>query len=347
MRTEENQGPLTFSGDYITSIRDFALPRGVEAETLLAHTGLSLEDLLKPPARLPHTAMHHMVNNLANTLQPCEHMAVEFGHFMAMASHGFLGIAIQGCRSLRDVIQLAVQFIKTRTEVRSAQLQPGNDYLTIRVLHDQQYQPDILPLVDTFFEFSIMGNVDFIISELLSNHALDEKIVINVTSKEPDAVHDPVTFNLCSPRYNQAEMQVCIPNSWLDLPLVGRNAELSRIAAQRCESELQNLCPKDLVDEVRERVMQAHGVKPSLEKMASELYMSASTLQRRLKQQKTTYQKIKAEARQQEACELLLSSDLSVEDIALQLGFCDGSNFTKSFKSWTGQTPNAYKQEKK
>lgn len=345
MRTDEHQDSLTFSGDYITSMRDFALARGVEAQTLLQNTGLGLEDLLKPPTRVPYTAMHHMVNNLATTLLPAEHMAVEFGHFMATASHGFLGIAIQGCHSLRDVIQLAVQFIKTRTEVRSAELLPGDEYLTVRVLHDQKYQPGVMPMVDTFFEFSIMGNVDFIMTELLKRHRLSGKVMVHVTSKEPQQIEDPVTFNLCIPRYRKPEMQVCIPNSWLDLPLQGGNAELSRIAAERCESELQDLSPKDLLDEIRERIRSANGIKPSLEKMAGELYMSASTLQRRLKQQGKTYQQLKAEVRQQEACDLLRNSNLSVEDIAAQLGFCDGSNFSKSFKSWTGLTPNAYKQQ--
>jgi len=346
MRSESTAEVLTFSGDYITSIRDFALARGVEAQSLLQGTDYGLEDLLNPPARVPYLTMHKVINNLADTLQPLEQIAIEFGHFMATSSHGFLGIAIQGCRSLRDVIQLAVQFIKIRTEVRYAELLAEDDFLIIRVLHDKTYSPDYLPKVDTFFEFSIMGNIDFIISELLSRHALEGKIAVNVTSKEPQILEDPVTFNLCIPCYQQAEMQIRIPNAWLDLPLQGGNAELSRIAAERCESELQGLSPKNLLDDVRERITQAKGIKPSLEKMAAELYMSASTLQRRLKQLGKTYQQLKAEVRQQEACDLLLSSDLSVEDIAAQLGFCDGSNFTKSFKSWTGMTPNAYKQKK-
>ena len=344
MRSDTPSDVLTFSGDYITSVRDFALARGVEAQTLLKNTEFGLEYLLSPPARVPYTTMHQIINNLASTLQPMEPVAIEFGHFMATSSHGFLGIAIQGCRSLRDVIQLAVQFIKTRTGARSAEIMPGDDFMTVRILHDKQYQPHAIPLVDTFFEFSIMANVDFIITELMKQHPLTDKIQINVTSDEPQQIQDPVTFNLCIPRYKQAEMQVCIPNHWLDLPLQGGNAELSRIATEHCESELQGLSPKDLLDEVRERIMRASGIKPSLEKMAAELYMSASTLQRRLKQQGVTYQQLKAEVRQQEACDLLLSSDLSVEDIAARLGFCDGSNFSKSFKSWTGMTPNNYKQ---
>jgi transcriptional regulator GlxA family with amidase domain len=44
---------------------------------------------------------------------------------------------------------------------------------------------------------------------------------------------------------------------------------------------------------------------------------------------------------------LLLSSDLSMGEIARRTGFKDQSYFTKVFKSEVGSTPSGYRKEKR
>lgn len=123
------------------------------------------------------------------------------------------------------------------------------------------------------------------------------------------------------------------------------NTELAELAASQCENELQALNPKDLVVEIRHRLRAAKESKPTIDEMASELFMSTSTLQRRLKEQHTTYQQIKSEERLLEAKELLIKSRYTLETISEQLGFSNASNFTKSFKAWMGITPKAFRKE--
>ena len=43
------------------------------------------------------------------------------------------------------------------------------------------------------------------------------------------------------------------------------------------------------------------------------------------------------------AIDKLLHDDARVADLAELLGFTETSSFVRSFKSWTGQTPKAYK----
>ena len=47
------------------------------------------------------------------------------------------------------------------------------------------------------------------------------------------------------------------------------------------------------------------------------------------------------------AAELLLTSSLSIESIALSTGYKDPFVFTKAFKNWTGTSPTMYRKEKK
>jgi len=82
---------------------------------------------------------------------------------------------------------------------------------------------------------------------------------------------------------------------------------------------------------------------PSFAAVASMLYMSESSLRRRLQSENTSYQAIKDEVRCEVAIDKLLHEDARVADLAEYLGFTEASSFVRSFKGWTGLTPKAYK----
>jgi AraC-like DNA-binding protein len=86
---------------------------------------------------------------------------------------------------------------------------------------------------------------------------------------------------------------------------------------------------------------------PSFEEMASNMHMSPSTLRRHLLSEGTSYQKIKDESRREIAIEMLCFSDLKISDISEHVGFADTSSFVRSFRSWTGLTPKAYRESAK
>jgi len=84
---------------------------------------------------------------------------------------------------------------------------------------------------------------------------------------------------------------------------------------------------------------------PSFAAVASMLYMSESSLRRRLQQEDTSYQAIKDEVRCEVAIDKILNENAKVADVAELLGFTEASSFVRSFKSWTGQTPRAYREK--
>jgi AraC-like DNA-binding protein len=83
---------------------------------------------------------------------------------------------------------------------------------------------------------------------------------------------------------------------------------------------------------------------PSFASIASMLYMSESSLRRRLQAEQTSYQAIKDEVRCQVAIDKLLHENARVAEVAEHLGFTEPSSFVRSFKSWTGYTPKTYKE---
>ena len=75
------------------------------------------------------------------------------------------------------------------------------------------------------------------------------------------------------------------------------------------------------------------------------LKLSRRTLQRRLKAEKTSFQKILREVRAELAVNYLRDARLKSLEIAMLLGYSNISSFTTAFKSWYDMPPAEYRQK--
>ena len=78
--------------------------------------------------------------------------------------------------------------------------------------------------------------------------------------------------------------------------------------------------------------------------LALQLGYSERSLRRRLEAEGVTYREISDLVRESQARELLSSSSIPIQRIAHDLGFEKASNFSRSFKRWTGQSPREFRQ---
>lgn len=82
-----------------------------------------------------------------------------------------------------------------------------------------------------------------------------------------------------------------------------------------------------------------------VEDVAAALGMSRRSLQRKLKEEDTTFQKQLNHVRELLAKNYIQNTQLSSEDIAYLLGYQDLNSFFRAFSLWTGKSVTAYKQE--
>ncbi len=83
---------------------------------------------------------------------------------------------------------------------------------------------------------------------------------------------------------------------------------------------------------------------PSFREIADYLHCSESSLRRRLQQEDTSYQEIKDQLRCEFAIEHLRNRNTRINELAELLGFAEPSSFVRSFRSWVGMTPSAYRE---
>jgi AraC-like DNA-binding protein len=106
------------------------------------------------------------------------------------------------------------------------------------------------------------------------------------------------------------------------------HAELEEALLHRVRSELENGL--------------AHGA-PTMTSVARSLGMSERTLQRRLHERATSFERLLQEVRREKTLQLLSEHSISLEAVARATGYCDASSFHRAFRAWTGITPAVYR----
>ncbi|HMK72490.1 MAG TPA: helix-turn-helix transcriptional regulator, partial [Myxococcaceae bacterium] len=83
--------------------------------------------------------------------------------------------------------------------------------------------------------------------------------------------------------------------------------------------------------------------QPSQASIAKLMGMSERTLQRRLSDEGTTFNKLLEEARRSVAIGYLADRNLAAYEVSFLLGYAEPATFFRAFKRWTGKTPQQYR----
>jgi AraC-like DNA-binding protein len=150
----------------------------------------------------------------------------------------------------------------------------------------------------------------------------------------------------CPVLFEQQFNSLILPREYLSIPLrqpdhsLLQTLELHAAGQVSALGDAHNLSIqiKDII-----RILLSKGITRK-DMVAGQLNMSERTLQRKLQQEQTSYQKLLDEARLSLAQQYLIETKLTVDDIAMQLGFSETRSFFRSFKAWTGKTPSIYRE---
>jgi len=116
--------------------------------------------------------------------------------------------------------------------------------------------------------------------------------------------------------------------------------------APQLEEELKREnVDENLVDRVRTAVQQKlTGRRPTIEDIADALHISSRTLQRRLQDEGSSFQRVLEEARHHLARHYLNNSVLELNEAAYLLGYEDGNSFVRAFRTWEGVPPARWRE---
>ncbi len=150
----------------------------------------------------------------------------------------------------------------------------------------------------------------------------------------------------CALSFGKMSNEISFDAKYLDKPLVRTHKEVKEFLVHHPanimtipggQSTLESKIEREIIDMDSQKLN-----FPKVSALAEKLNMSNLMLYRKLKEEGTTYQKIKDDMRRELAINKLVSEKLSVEEVSELVGFAEPRSFTRAFKKWTGLTPRSY-----
>ena len=146
-------------------------------------------------------------------------------------------------------------------------------------------------------------------------------------------------------RFEQAHDELVFDRRLLDLTLEGGFPALHRQAEYRAEQLLrQSPRRAGLAASIGLLYTQNPGlIGDGIEAVAAVLKLHPRTLQRRLRDEGTSFADLHDRARYHAAMASLKQGQTNLESLSEQLGFSDRRSFTRAFKRWSGLSPSVFR----
>ena len=323
----------------VAALRD----EGVAPESVLDGTGLVPAQIVDPDTRLTTRQVARICQNaLRSSRRPL--LAAEAGSRMSVSACGPYGFALMSSQTHADVLasiqrhhRLLGPFIDMQFDAADG---PGTRcVLSLHPAIDRKS-----PLANFLLEFKVAA-MRRVMHDLYGNGV--EFRAVHFRGARPACAAALGRALGCPLRYGSPRDEVLMPLHLLAL----RPAWTDPLA----HASMQRLCD-DL--HVAPRVpSSAASVPEALQALlsrpdpairdvsaaAAALGWSVRSLQRALGAQGTSFRAIQDGVRKQRAIRLLSDARLTVDAVAVQLGYAEPSNFRHAFRRWTGQSATAFR----
>ncbi|HEY3818845.1 MAG TPA: AraC family transcriptional regulator [Polyangiaceae bacterium] len=331
-------------GAYAYELVSLCTRWGVAPEALLDGTGLTAAILKDPATRLPLTACATVVERARElTGQPA--LAFAMGLHMRLSWHGFLGFAAMTSGTVREALEIAQRFIRTRTTAFELSTYVEGAAASL-VLEERA---SLGPLRE-FTVIMLLVGIGQIAKDVTGQALLTG--VAECAFPEPEYAAPVLSragdLGAGTMRFDRPAHRLLFDASILDLPVVTSDPAAMELARAQCDRELATQAAAaaegTFLGGVRRAMTPRSGDGfRSLDDVARRLHVSTRTLKRRLAEEGASFSGMLEEVRRQRALLLLEDRRLAVEEVAARLGYSDAANFTRAFRRWTGETPAAYR----
>ncbi|GMU62108.1 MAG: AraC family transcriptional regulator [Myxococcaceae bacterium] len=160
-----------------------------------------------------------------------------------------------------------------------------------------------------------------------------------------DVVQDLSAFFGVRPSFGVPTSGFDGPGALVDVELPTADAALRGLLRDQALQALAAEVPlAALVSKVRDEIRRRLGAEAlSIESIAVSLGLTARTLQRRLRDEGSTYQSVLDGVRAQAAKDWLANAHRSVTELTAKLGYSEPSALDRAFRRWTGKTPTEWR----
>ena len=317
----------------LSCLADTVAGLGISPERLCMGLGFSVEDLGNPACRVSFRQGSSMIRR-ALQWAPRQALGLLIGERETIASIGLLGYAMMTSRTVGEAVALGMSLQKASGAM--LQFEMFHDVKWVRVLASNRF-PD--PEIYVFLVEEAFASFLQVARGLAGASFRPHRIELAYPAPAHAAEYQRV-FG-CPVLFDQPANAFVAESDWITRPLATHDPLSHRQALEMLHAANQREQEKvDLFESVERAVRHSLHCVPTLAEVARQLNFSERTLRRRLSDKNVSYQALLDNVRKSRAIELLANTSMSVEQVALEVGFSDAHNFRRAFKRWTGAAPS-------
>ncbi len=314
---------------------------GADLDCLRSRYGIDIDALLPDgeieralELRIYHDVLPGVSDELAG---------LKIGTTMSLAGYGPFIMLLMTCRNAWDAFQTGIRYQNLTYLFGELRLEPGEKESRLFI------KPAALPPVCRRFliDRDISGTYQ-LIRDLQTSIGLNlQPLRIELPYPKPrdtkpyeERFHCPVEFGF-------AETCVVLPTEYLALPFPAANKMAHALYLKQCDSLLLQRAhdATRLGQQVSDYLHLFSDTFPAMQEVAATFGLPERSFRRRLSEEDTSFRQLLDQVRFAKAQQFLRETPLSVEAIALKLGYAESAAFIHAFQRWAGQTPAAFRSQ--
>lgn len=311
---------------------------GFDPSRITLGFGLTLDDLADPSCRVSFRQGHEIIRRALRMARGYA-LGLETGSRETITSIGLVGYAMITSRTLGAAIDLGLVLQKdTGSMLEFDKRISGHDVVVSA--STRFHAPDITVFLveEAFASFLQIGR------GLVAERARPRRI--ELAYPPPACAEAYRRIFDCEIRFGCTENLFVYDAGELARPLITSDPLSHREVMSFLErNRARNREAQEVIDSVERVLRQNLRQPPNCERVAQELGLSERTLRRRLAEFATSFQDLLDRQRRNRALELLANAGLTIDEVALAVGFTDAHNFRRAFRRWTGSTPGAVRSD--
>ena len=331
----------TVAVGFVTGMLSGMAARRIDCSPALARAAIGPGELDDPNGRVPirsYAALYNLaVHELADEGFALFSAAVPIGSFE------FLCRSVISSRTLAEALERACRFLRLVVPDLRVKLSrgPGNAELRIeetRALQRDRNDPRRVFALEWMLRL-LHGVACWLVNRDLALNS------VAFPYEEPRHAADYALIYTARSSFGSPHLAASLNSNLLDLP-VRRDDDALTAFLDGAPGKIVALYRRDreMVRRVRDILARSFPDAVPLEAVSRRLHLSSRTVERRLHEEGSSLRAIKDALRRDIALSRLEKSDLSVAQIAANLGYADNSTFFRAFTNWTGLSPTAYRR---
>jgi AraC-like DNA-binding protein len=313
--------------------------QGVDPMELLEEAGIDASHVINADRRID---IEHMQDlwRLATAATGDEAIGLHAAEQLQPATLQGLGLGFLASDTIYAALQRLARFSRILSSGLNLELQERGEYVDLVY----SYNVADLPPDHVWQGFDFAMGLVLVMCRLTLGEYVSP---ISIEAERPRPQNPEVFESMLGCRLKFECERNCLTFVRADIVdhLVTANDELARINDEQVETYLASFLAVSTAREVVGKIVeQLPDGPPSQKQIAEALHVSNRTLQRKLKDEGTSFIDLLQDTRLQLAEKYLAQPQRSVVEVAYLLGFSEPSTFSRAFKRWTGQAPVDYRQ---